>query len=461
MSMEALTLRIWILTAAVLTACSASNARPSQSDAGMTADGGTGLCDVGRCATTFSAPVRASDGAPGTTQREPTVAIDSQGKAYVAYMHYPTIGDQNHGAIRWASTADGGGTFSPSVAVCPNDLCGNPVLSVDRDDRVFLTFGGKDMATQDRFTYVTRIDSRTDNPRQVLQVSRGPVNKTDREWFALGRNGEIYVTYQFRYHDVGAPVMFTKSLDHGATFDVPVVALPADADGAPIYGAIAVDRDGVITVVGPMATFGPDVMTAIHLVRSTDGGASFTSPATLSGVLPTRPPPAPWSVFSYLFLNFPIVEAAPDGTVIVSIAEQLANAGAAPINVYRLPKDATAFSPAIRANDDGLATMHLQNASAMDENGILHLTWIDARFGKDDATPTWDVFYSSSIDSGASFAPNVKLSPARFLGDPGIQEGQFATGEFQGVAARNRKVHVVWTSSAGGDPDVFIASGSY
>lgn len=63
------------------------------------------------------------------------------------------------------------------------------------------------------------------------------------------------------------------------------------------------------------------------------------------------------------------------------------------------------FVPSVKINDDDLPVLHSFDALYRGSDGVLHVSWIDARDGKKDPA----TFYARSTDGGQSFGRNVKL----------------------------------------------------
>jgi hypothetical protein len=63
------------------------------------------------------------------------------------------------------------------------------------------------------------------------------------------------------------------------------------------------------------------------------------------------------------------------------------------------------FLPSVKINDDDQAVLHSFDALHLARDGVLHVSWIDAREGRKNPS----TFYARSINGGRSFGGNLKL----------------------------------------------------
>jgi hypothetical protein len=97
-------------------------------------------------------------------------------------------------------------------------------------------------------------------------------------------------------------------------------------------------------------------------------------------------------------------------------------------------------------NDDGGNASQGKPSIAVESGGIVHVVWEDTRLGDS------DIFYTRSIDDGATFEPNVRIN------DDVTTEGQATPA----VAVEDGEfVHVAWADARLGGWDIFYtASGN-
>lgn len=274
-----------------------------------------------------------SDDSPGTSagghrqQNEPSVAVKPDEPGFVVaaandYCVVPSFGDAWQGIY----TSEGGGAFvnsllpgypgDTSAAGQASPLFGSdtaasdPIMDWDAGGRLFLggvafnrtaTIGAGGMTQTNGFMYVS---TWVRDPASALGVAyqrtviAGPATpsvdffgrsndkpslKVDA-WATSPDRGNVYAAWTLFPGDGQDQILFARSTDHGMTFSKPIIlsmAVP-NAQGS----TIAVAPDGAVYVFWrQFAANAAGVDNAIVFVRSTDGGATFTNPATVRSIV--------------------------------------------------------------------------------------------------------------------------------------------------------------------------------
>jgi hypothetical protein len=172
------------------------------------------------------------------------------------------------------------------------------------------------------------------------------------------------------------------------------------------------------------------------LATSTDGGQTFSTPAAITP--------------SYTDLTFTTSYRKNSGpTIVVSpvagaefvydmYAQQ--NGAGSDIVVTRSnsPKGAGGFTTPVSVNDSTVG-QRIFPAAAVDNSGVLHMSWFDTRNAS--GTAMYDIYATYSKDEAATFAPNARVTPAV------ISAGTFI-GDYAGMVAEptGGVAHPVWTS---------------
>jgi len=128
----------------------------------------------------------------------------------------------------------------------------------------------------------------------------------------------------------------------------------------------------------------------------------------------------------------PTLAVGPDGSVHVAWEEMRSGNW----DIYYARSDGgEAFSSPILLNDDAMHTDQVQPAMVVGRDGTVHLAWQDSRAGD------WDIYYTRSIDGGASFTANLRVNEEAHSQqvDPAI-----------GVDSQGR-IHVTWADDLSGD----------
>ena len=79
-------------------------------------------------------------------------------------------------------------------------------------------------------------------------------------------------------------------------------------------------------------------------------------------------------------------------------------------------------------------------AMTLDGRGTIHVSWFDTRNNRKGSSH-YDIFATHSVDNGATFTPNTRVTPTL------INAGTASfIGDYAGIAADGGFVHPVWTN---------------
>jgi hypothetical protein len=216
---------------------------------------------------------------------------------------------------------------------------------------------------------------------------------------AVDAQGNVYATW-IRVGDGGARVMFSKSEDHGRSFQSPVAVSPAEmdldtgADGGPEIevdsrGQIYLAWGGTLSQEPTMRPSGLEVpgkhihnsraALDIYFSRSLDGGQTFSVPKPVND-------------------DVNIGEGD-------SLEKQFR---------HRLP------------------------AMTVNANDAIYVTWIDKRKGDSLDPNITDVFVTKSTDGGESFSPNVEATSLQYESTCICCKPDIATGSASNLAVTFR-----------------------
>lgn len=274
----------------------------------------------------------------------------------------------------------------------------------------------------------------------------GPVAVTndtnfDDKPYIDARGDEVLVGYA----DFGfspAKVRAAHSTNGGASFGSDIVLANNSVGG-----------NGACPVIGPDGTYSmfwrDSFQESLWVASSTDQGVSWSVDRGIVGMHPL-PSTLPGG---FRIVNLPSADADPvTGAIVVVWNDQLF--GDPDILSIRSTDAGASWSSPVRVNDDGGTTAQWFPWVAFDEAGVAHVVWYDRRGNGADI----DVYYARSLDGGATFEANTRVTAAAFA--PVLPwEGGAAPfiGDYNGIVASGGVAYPFYQDAREGNQDVYVA----
>ena len=209
-------------------------------------------------------------------------------------------------------------------------------------------------------------------------------------------------------------ILFTKSTDGGMTFSPPVdIGRNIGSAGSPQF---AVSGNDVYAVWQAKTTGKYQIIFA----KSTDGGATFSSPANLSNVTGDSSYPKIASSGNNIYVTWSYTTTNKDYDVLFSKSNDGGLTFSVPVNISN------------NLGDSGLPQM-----SVSDNN--VYVTWENNGLGN------FEVFVAKSNDNGNTFAAPVNIS------------NDAAPSGAPQIASSGKNVYVSWMDRTPGNYDIFVA----
>ena len=250
------------------------------------------------------------------TQNEPSVAVDPRNPdIMVAGSNDYCAEIENGSGNVWAGyyrSTDGGttwsnslvpgypadesqaGTASPTQGSCA--AAGDPTQSFDGEGRLYYGFICFNRAKPTNGSiYVARYDDDGATYVRTVRVERGTpsvwglfqdkINIAVDQSVGTATAGNVYVAWA-RYSGQAANnvILFSRSTDGGLTFSRPQRLSEGLAEEQ--FADIAVGPDGAVYVTYREISHQGPTQNRIRIVRSTDGGLSFSDPVTVASIDP-------------------------------------------------------------------------------------------------------------------------------------------------------------------------------
>ena len=272
------------------------------------------------------------------------------------------------------------------------------------------------------------------------QTFSAPINVTQNTSTAVffinndltvGRNGSINVVV-----DTGSQVFFLRSTDGGATISSPVNVTsrsPVTVQG--FNPAIAVDTAGAISIT--FDGFNSSGQRDIFFTRSTNG-TTFSTPVNLSGILSTS---------TTIQADSPTIAIDGTGNINVAFSRRDVRRNEQEIYFCRSTNNGTSFSTAINATrSTAQGTRSFAPHIGVDTRGNIGIS--AGGLGPGLIFPGGrDVVFVRSFDGGASFSPFINVSA-----NIGVQIFLPIT-----VTDWNGNLATIWADESGGTTQVMLA----
>jgi hypothetical protein len=396
---------------------------------------------------------------------------------------------RGNGLIGYSYSKDGGQTFQDAGALQPRagtTNSGDPTLAVDTNGTFFLGTLVGDAASGRSFVGVARSRPGTSGvvfSAPVLIGGLDPDGFQDKEWLAADRTagqhaGNVYLVWMEFVDSTVARVLFSRSVDHGATFLPP---RQLSSPGTFVHGpAASVGPSGELYAAWEV--FLASGRRQIRVRRSDDGGLTFGAVTTVAEFDPSGDANAT-SRCGQSALNGDIrTEAFPSmdvdrsngparGRVYVAYAALPPGSGSDVADVFLTwsgdggqtwsPPASIAHAPAATSNPDPTPHDNWQPTVIVGSDGGVSVFFYDRR--GDPQNLLLGLYRAKSMNGGASWV-NQSVSVQSFappqLSPPAdAQLSPCYFGDYNGATRTDNLVHVVWGDARRvtlGRPDVDV-----
>ena len=311
-----------------------------------------------------------------------------------------------------------------------------PKLTTAPDGRIVLTFAEREGTKAKYFVSVSDNKGITfSTPKQVVLADFGAAILQRQPYVVMDGNGVMHVLVEKMIVGGGNALHHQSSTDLGATWSMPV-RISAEPPARPQdFATIAIDKQNnlYVSFISVLATM-PDSYTHIFLVRSTDGGLTWSKEErvdrfTLGGCCEC--------------CNQNVI-IANNGDVVVAFRSNIANRR--DVHIARSTNNGVTFSTPVLIQSESWMIGGCPGTGpsiACDSRSTLHITWRDAR----NASSPGSCFYAA-LPSGSMNTPMNML----------INSPIGADGEYPIVATSTSgdSVGIVWHGTNG----VFFAQRS-
>ncbi|MEW6737279.1 MAG: sialidase family protein [Acidobacteriota bacterium] len=390
----------------------------------------------------------------GHTQSESSIAVNGNN----IIVGFNDASDNTSG---YSVSTDGGITFSHKrIPTLPNGLnFGDPVLAFGPNGELYyatlaVTSNNKSIigvskSTNNGITFTTPVDAST--------TAGNTADFQDKEWLVVDTGasspfkGNVYVSWSDFTRFNGNFINFSRSTNGGTSFEAPVTVSPKDRTQFVQGSMPAVAPNGDIYI----AYFDLHINPAgISVVKSTDGGKTFSAPKTVASFFNIQFITAGTSIRTN---SFPGITVDKNGTVHIVYAAIPPTFGAdrSDILYVRSTDGGASFSAPRKVNDDNTNTTQFLPSIAAAADGTIGVKWWDRRNDPINDGLT-DVYMAISTDGGASFNRNFRITDTNWAFGPTELGLVNYHGDYDDIKAFGDNFYLCWSDERNIDPDVFF-----
>ena len=400
----------------------------------------------------------AGEAAPDLQKAETSVAIDPRNPSIIV----AGAQDYNLQSLRCCSghrwhgyyrSTDDGQTWTASLLPgFPGDtsaqglssplhnynLATDPVLAFDSAGNVYYAGIAINLNTFAFTAFVAKYVNDGANYASATLITSGD----DKPWIAVDtsggpNNGDVYLLYQGFTKSVGGGSLLVRSTDGGNTYSNPILV-----PGGAFATGIVVDPTGTIYVASTDPILG-----RILVSKSTDGGLSLSTPVVAASGLTPIPQGNPRGN-RFRVVTLPQIAADNRGVYVVTDDN---STGSMNVLFMRSIDGGVTWSSPLTINDVS-AGQHFDPTIAVSGERV-SVAWYDSRLvvNPSGTMTALDVFYAQSVDAGFTFSPNIRVTSVSF--NPNIvtfhdfARGGAFIGDYIQIAATPTEVHPVWSDT--------------
>jgi hypothetical protein len=346
----------------------------------------------------------------------------------------------------WAYTTNGGSTWTFPGVLTPGTFRSDPVVGTDTIGNLFY------QSLKGDFT----LDLFKSTNAAVSWGAPVPSFGGDKNWMAIDRSGgvgtgNIYGIWQ-RFADCCDLNVFTRSTNGGLSFQSPVQVV-----FWPTFGTMDVGPDGTLYAAGIDGTTTQDVNTFV---------VSHSPNAQ-------NPSQSPFFTGTQVALNGAMAFGGPNPDGLLGQANVVVDKSSGPTRGYvyllasvapfdvadpldvrlsRSTDGGMTWSAPVRVNDDpSIGNWQWFGALAVAPDGRLDAVWYDSR--NSGQANISQLFYAYSYNAGATWSPNVAVSPS-FDSTVGWPQ-QNKIGDYLGIVSDTVQAHVAYAATFNGEQDVY------
>jgi hypothetical protein len=385
----------------------------------------------------------------GDAANEPSICVDptNGNKMSIGWRQFDSVAS-NFRQAGFAYTANGGRTWINPGVLQDNVFRSDPVLNSDNVGRFFYL-----SLLQNFFDDLWRSLNRGQSWTNIAPADGG-----DKQWFTIDNtnstgHGFQYQSWSTDGNNYGGR-QFTRSTNGGLTWMNPI-----NIPNSPAWGTLDVDSNGNLFIGGVNLT--TNQIWCIRSINAKNGAVVPTfdqsTAVNLGGHIAFSEPINPEGLVGQIFLAVDRSGTSTNNNVYMLASVQPTGAtNGSDVMFARSTNGGQTFSAPRRINDDPInhAKWHWFGTLSVAPNGRIDAVWLDTRNAANNTNS--QLFYSSSLDGGNTWSPNVAVSNSfnPFLGYP----NQDKLGDYITIVSDNAGANVAYAATFNGEEDVYYVS---
>jgi hypothetical protein len=388
---------------------------------------------------------------PGDAANEPSMIIDPLNPLHIliGWRQFDNV-NSNFRQAGYAYSTDGGLSWTFPGSINAGIFRSDPVLDCDSAGNFYYN----SLTLDAQNNYLCKIFKSTN--WGVAWDAGIDAHGGDKQWMVIDRgsgasSGNIYANWN-SYFTSCVPGSFTRSTDDGATFGDCTV-LP----GNPYWGTMAMGNSGEVYISGWSDIFGTLVLKSTQVQYADSTPSWYLSMPNLDGQVVYGQLVNPVGLSGQISISVDHSGGPSNGNVyILASVSRFSNSDSADVMFSRSTNGGFTWSSPVRVNDDnGTHSYQWFGTMSVAPNGRIDATWLDTRDSPPDSLLS-SLYYSYSLDQGASWAPNQRLT-ASFSSRIGWPQ-QAKMGDYVAMISDNDKACLAWTNTFNGEEDVYFST---
>lgn len=339
----------------------------------------------------------------GDAANEPSIAVDPLDPSRIAigWRQFDTV-SSNFRQAGWGWSRDRGASWTFPGVFTPGIFRSDPVLDADADGR-FYYYSLRENLHCD-FFFSSNGGRTWAGPTEAYGG--------DKQWFTIDRTdgagrGNIYASWSTSGNPWGTRI-FIRSTDGGASFSQPVTLSPA-----PIWGTLTVAPDGGLYLVGN-ASFNYNIFV---VYRSLDAWDSFVNPTFDSftvnlggrqGAFEQRGP-NPVGLVGQVWIDANRSDGPDRGDLYIVASVDPPGGDPQDVHFLRSSDRGETWSLPVRVNTDDRRAWQWFGTMSTAPNGRIDVVWIESV--TEDEPNIGQLMYAFSGDGGDTWSVPVPASP--------------------------------------------------